>query len=380
MSAFSLPWLLLLALIFPGQAKAALAPCHLPGLSEAVQCGSIERPLDLGTPDGKRIAVAFAVVPARARGKREDPVYFLAGGPGQSARGVLAAVLPALQRLNNRRDLVFVDQRGTGASAPLVCPAERNLPLAEVVDPKRVAARLQACRAALEALPHGELRQYTTSIAVTDLEAVREYLGHARINLIGVSYGTRVALEYQRRYAQAVRRAVLDGVVPPDASLLQTMAEDAERALDRLFDDCAADVVCRADHPQLRANWRSLLESRARSVTIRNPLTGAAETLPVDGRVAASLVRGPLYAPALAAGLPAAIEQAAAGDWGGLAALSSALGGAPGQELAMGMHFSVLCAEDAETTGAAPAGVFGQTLHEVYAPACRDWPKGRLDA
>ena len=372
-------WPALLAGLLPGLAVAALSPCHLPGLSQAVQCDTIGRPLDPAAPAGQRISLAIAMVPAKARGKRDDPVYFLAGGPGQSARSLIGAVLPALQRLGNRRDLVFVDQRGTGASAPLECPPDSVLPLSQSA-PQQVARRMRECQAALQRLPYGDLRQFTTSIAAGDLDAVREHLGHERINLIGVSYGTRLALEYQRQFPQRVRRAVLDGVVPSDVELTRTMAEDAEAVLERLLKDCASDAICRRDHPQLRANWQRLLEARATTVSLANPLSGISETLQADGQLAATLVRGPLYAPALAAGLPDAIDRAAGGDWSGLAGLASAVGGRPGQSLAMGMHFSVLCAEDTATQSGPVSGPFGHLLGGLYATVCQEWPRGTVPA
>ena len=369
---------LLLLVAAPAFAAPALQPCHLPGMTEAVLCGGIDRPLASASASAPRITVNFAVVPAQARGKRGDPVYFLAGGPGQSALAVLPTVLPALQRLNNRRDLVFVDQRGTGSSAPLQCPPEHRLPLAESLEPARLAVRMQRCRATLEALPYGDLRQFTTVAAVADLDAVRAALGHERVNLIGASYGTRVALEYQRRFPQRVRRVVLDGVVPPDVAVSRILAEDAEATLMRLFDDCAADAECAAAHPQLRAHWQALLDAPPRRVTVRNPLTGAVESLETSADLVMALVRMPLYLPSIAAGLPSAIDEAYAGNWEGLLGLASVIAGAPGPGIALGMHFSVLCSEDAAVAAGAPANAFAGSLTRSYAEVCRDWPRGEV--
>jgi pimeloyl-ACP methyl ester carboxylesterase len=364
---------LALAVLLPGPA-AALTPCHLPGMAEAVMCGGIDRPL--ATASAQQITVNFAVVPAQARGKRSDPVYFLAGGPGQSALAVLPAVLPALQRLNNRRDLVFVDQRGTGSSAPLQCPPEHRLPLAESLEPTRLPARMQRCRTTLEALPYGDLRQFTTAAAVADLDAVRAALGHERVNLIGTSYGTRVALEYQRRYPQRVRRAILDGVVPPDVAVAGLLAEDADAALVALLDDCATDAGCVAAHPRLRAHWQALLDAPARRVVVRNPLTGVAESLEVNADLLMSLVRMTLYLPSIAAGLPSAIDEAYASNWESLLGLASVIAGTPGPGIALGMHFSVLCSEDATVAAGTPRNAFASSLARSYAEVCRDWPRG----
>ena len=187
-----------------GTPAARLADCRVAGLAHEVRCGSVRRPLDPQQPAGVQIDVAYVVVPALARRKRPDPVFVLAGGPGQSAIAIAPQVMPLLARLNNRRDIVFVDQRGTGRSAPLECDDASREPLSDQTDPERQLARLAQCRAELERLPHvagpSGLRFYTTTIAMQDLDAVRRALGVERIDLVGASYGTRAALEYLRQF------------------------------------------------------------------------------------------------------------------------------------------------------------------------------------
>ena len=113
------------------QSDEVTTPCRVPGLANEVRCGVVRRPLDAARPTGPQLDIHFIVVPAVARRRLPDPVFLLAGGPGQSAIALAPAVLPLLARLNNRRDLVFVDQRGTGRSAPLDCEDRRHAPLAE---------------------------------------------------------------------------------------------------------------------------------------------------------------------------------------------------------------------------------------------------------
>ncbi len=361
-------------------AATSQKPCHLPGLKNAVLCGSIARPLNPLDPAGKHIDIHFAVVPSSSREKHADPVYFLAGGPGQSALEVMPQMLGALRRLNNRRDLVFVDQRGTGKSAALKCAPDAQLSLAALIDPNQMPQRMARCRAELERLPHGDLRQYTTSIAMADLDAVRAALGQERINLVGASYGTRAALEYLRLYPQRVRRMVLDGVAPADLSLPQSFPEDANAALQQLFSDCAADLDCAKRHPQLAERWEQLFTRLPMPVVISHPLTGATESLTLTSPMLASLARGPLYVPFLAAGLPSAIDDASQGRWSAMFGLASALGDRSDSGISMGMHFSVLCAEDgANSALPAKAGRFANTLETTYRAVCADWPRGAVD-
>jgi pimeloyl-ACP methyl ester carboxylesterase len=411
----------------PPRTVAALTPCRLPGLDTTAQCGVLSRPLDPAQPQGTRIDLHYAVIPALARNKHPDPVFFFAGGPGQSAITLAGSAGRLLSRLGQRRDLVFIDQRGTGRSAPLQCaelPA--TAPLAASIDPAAQRQRLEQCRQRLQKLPHGDLRHYTTWVAMQDAEAVRLALGAPQVNVVGGSYGTRAALEFQRQFPNAVRRSILDGVAPPDMVLPESFAADSQAALDAVFVACAAEPACRAQHPQLRAQWQGLLASLPREVVLKHPTTGLPERVLLQRDAVLSLVRGPLYRPSLAAALPLALSQAAAGQFDALLGLASAIAGRRGMELAEGMHFSVVCSEDVPRMAAASASAsvdapssapatppaiipasassspltsaapstfspavanaqttspdFGSSQANIYRDACASWPRGAVPA
>lgn len=370
-------------------AQAAAAPlesCRLKGVEHEALCGKVVRPLDPAAPQGPSIEVHFAVLPALARNKKPDPVFFFAGGPGQGAIGLAAPLSRQMARLLNRRDVVLIDQRGTGRSAPLQCaPESPTRPLREALDPDRQRAELERCRAALQQLPHGDLRQYTTTIAMADAEAVRQALGVAQVNLVGGSYGTRAALEYLRQFPQAVRRVVLDGVAPPDMVLPASFSTDNQAAFDALLAACAAEAGCQARHPQLRAQWTALLQGLPRSVTVAHPVTGRDETLTLTRETVLGLVRAPLYMPVLASALPHAVAEAAQGRYAALLGLASAMGTARDSELrlAAGMHFSVVCAEDLprlDGSGDRPGADFGASFADLYLKTCAHWPRGTVPA
>ena len=363
----------------------SLQPCRLKGVVHEALCGSVQRPLDPARPDGTRIQVHFAVLPALAHNKLADPVFFIAGGPGQSAIELAGPLAAQFARLSNRRDLVFVDQRGTGRSAPLRCEqdAEVMRPLAESVDESAQLKRLADCRERPKTLPHGDLRHYGTTVAMADLDAVRAQLGAARINLVGASYGTRAALEYMRLFPSAVRRAVLDGVAPADMVLPASFSTDNQAALDGLLKWCADDADCRARHPALTQQWLALLDSLPREVTLTHPYTGREERVRLTREAVLGMVRTPLYLPALAAGLPQAIAEAASGRFTPLAGLASALSGPGRPEVYSGMHFSVVCTEDLPRLPLAPepdSAQFGRAFARVYQQVCADWPRGKVDA
>jgi len=381
----------------------SLQPCRLAGFEHEALCGQVRRPLDPAAPQGRQIDVHYAVLPALARNKHPDPVFVFAGGPGQSSVDLAGSWARLLARASNRRDLVLVDQRGTGRSARLACAeVPAAAPLAQVLPEAAQRGRLQACLEALQRLPHGDLRHYTTWVAMGDVEAVRQAIGAPRVNLVGGSYGTRAALEYQRQFPQAVRRLVIDGVAPPDMVLPAAFSADNQAALERVFAACEADAArCRSAFPRLRDEWRGLLASLPREIDVAHPFTGRVERIVLTRELLLGLVRAPLYAPALTAALPSALGEAARGRFEALLGLASSLQGGRSMNLAEGMHFSVVCAEDVARldgaaagsvgadassaqsgaqSGAGPGADFGSTFAEHYRRVCAGWPRGEVPA
>ncbi len=317
-------------------AQGITQPCRIEGMPNELQCGSIKRPLNPAEPAGVQVDIHFMVVPAMARNKQPDPVLMLAGGPGQSAIALAPVVMSRLARLNNRRDIVFIDQRGTGKSAPLQCADERDLPTAEALDAKAQFKRLESCRLALAKLPHGDLRFYSTTTAMQDFEAVRATLGAPQWNLIGASYGTRAALEYLRLFPAQVRRTVLDGVAPPDMVLPASFSTDGQAALDASLLACEKEPACAQQFPRLRQQWAELLQSMPRQVQVRHTLTGRPESFTLSREMLLRSLRLPLYSPALASALPAAIAAASQGSFEGLLGLTGALANSKSTRLATG--------------------------------------------
>ena len=357
-------------------ATLPLQTCRLVGLDHDAQCGVLKRPLDPARPDGTQIDLHVVVIPALARQKLPDPIFFFAGGPGQSAVGLAGTIEHLTSRLTARRDLVLIDQRGTGHSAPLNCdvPTAEEA-LARALDRARAAAALDACRVALQKLPWGDLRFYTTTIAMADADAVRAALGAERVDLIGISYGTRAALEYLRAYPSHVRRVVIDGVAPPDMTLPDSDDIDADAALAALFRDCAAEAGCAKAHPALAQTWQGLLASLPKAVDFTGPVTGEPRHVTLTRGALRGLVRPALYAPTLGALLPYAIDQAAAGRYAPLMALS-----AGDVDIAEGEHFSVICAEDAPRMAPADRDGGDHEAQTLYRSACAGWPRGAVPA
>ena len=240
------PWLLL-ALCAPGLAQATApsiewTPCTPDGATEAFRCGALLVPEDHARPDSRRIKLHLVVAPALDADPKRAPLFELAGGPGVSAASGASFYANEGASHRQHRDIVLVDQRGTGESTPLRC-AELELasPLARMYPPDAV----RRCRATLAT--HADLSKYTTQQSVADLELVRKTLGHERVDLFGLSYGTRLALASIEHAPAHVRSAVLIGVVPADARLPLWHARNAQQTLDQVFADCEADSTCHAE-------------------------------------------------------------------------------------------------------------------------------------
>ena len=384
------------ALAAPALAPAEplpLAPCQLTAAQGRIevdaQCGKLPVPLDWEAPAAADdIELAVAVVPALAEQALPDPLVVLAGGPGQAATEFYASSRSAFDRVVRERDVLLVDQRGTGGSAALACDSVDALgPLGPSAPDEAgwVAAWVGAVLGCLGELPH-DPRFFTTSAAVRDLEAVRQRLGYQRLNLYGISYGTRVAQHYLRRYPERVRTLVLDGVLPPTLALGQDVAPASQAALDALLERCQRDAACEKAFPHLGSQFRAVLARLASApaeVVVDHPLTGVATTLALDRHAVAGITRLLVYSPLTASLWPPAIAAAYDGDYVPLATQAMAVAEAVG-EIAVGLNYAVLCTEDAPFWGeldwAAQAATYmGPGFAAVTQGVCREWPRGVLD-
>jgi pimeloyl-ACP methyl ester carboxylesterase len=377
---------LVLAACSPGpespRSTIAFEACRLPGVDSAAKCATYEVWEDRQAKAGRRIRLDIAIIPARARARDADPIVVLAGGPGQGAVSLASQVNPLFSRLNDSRDIVLVDQRGTGNSNPLDCDDEEQPGLQSLFEDALPEALIAKCLARLDADP----RLYVTSIAVEDLDEVRGALGYEKVNLWGGSYGTRVALEYLRRHSERVRSVVLDGVAPANMKLPLSFVGDGDAALQRLLEACEKEERCVRVYPNLRETIslvRSQLARRPANVAIEDPRTGARETINVNENVFLSGLFRPLYVAELASLLPFGVFAAAQGDFNPLLAQNLEFADDIAENLSIGMHLSVICAEDIpritpEDLAKLSGSFFGRALVDDFIKACKVWPHGEV--
>jgi pimeloyl-ACP methyl ester carboxylesterase len=366
------------------QRSLELSECRLPYLSTAAQCGAIEVPEDRGKPEGRKITIFAALLPANTVTPKEDPLLILAGGPGQAA-STLAPFASRLNELRRTRDVVLIDQRGTGRSSPLSCAAFK--PREDDVFETDPLPRARECAAELK--QRGvDAAQYTTSAWIDDLEAMRVALGYPRWNLWGGSYGTRVALEYLRRHPDRVRTLTLDGVAPPGMIVTLDIWRTREAAIDAIFKACAASPSCRAAHPDVAATLKEIertLGPDGREVVVVNPRTGEPEKVRITFDVVVGSLQPLTYAPETTVLLPEMLALAARGEYGPLLAANPAMSGRESELINAALLFSVTCAEDVPrirpgTERELLAGLPTRRIAERTIAVCSVWPRGTAPA
>lgn len=366
------------------------------------QCASIEVLLDPSAKDGDTLSLSIARIPARRLSSRTDAFTLIAGGPGQSALESFPTVAFAFRHIMQDRDVILIDQRGTGSSSKLDCPtAPDSLGLEFDVDTESLKTLAKECLDSLDNDP----RLFSTSIAVQDLENVRQSLGISQWNIYGISYGTRVALHYLRRYPDAVRTLTLDAVVPPDVALGPDIGPLAQRALDLIFKRCSDDPGCADTFTDLDTATLALLdklETEPRTITYENIATGKLATMEFTRNHLAITLRLMSYSSQTAAILPSMLHEAIVNDnFAPLARQADLQTRSLSESMATGMHHAVICTEDEpfidlytakntdsmnaitvenQATENAPiTSYLGDAILESLKASCALWPAGYRD-
>ena len=382
--------MLLLALLAPGalaERFPGLEECVLqvPGgmLSAQARCGTLEVAENPAEPEGRRIELAFAVVPAPAARPKPDPVFYLAGGPGQSARDVLPLMRATLQEVNRSRDLVFLDQRGTGGSNPLRCDFSAVDPFLEP-DPDTIAQLYRSCLDALDADP----RFYTSQHAADDIDALRAHLRYEQLNLVGSSYGTRLAQVYLRAYPDRVRSMILDGVVPTRLVLGSEHGRALDDALTRILARCAEDDACNERFGDLEAKLATLAErfdrKTSQRLTLTHPRTGREQAMDFNRDGLAQALRMLAYSPPTQALLPLLIDEGAGVEVPERIALQlMQIYEQLDAMIAVGLEASIGCSEDwpiwREMDPQPEADtLLGPSMRESREHLCAVWPAGEV--
>jgi len=364
---------------------ADLSTCELSAaggrLTASALCGILAVPENPAEPEGRQIDLAYAVAPARGPRTQPDPVFFLAGGPGQSARDTLPILRAALRDINRQRDLIFLDQRGTGGSNRLDCAFDDDEEAWLDPSPDRIVEQLLECKQRWDA----DVRFYTSIDAARDLEALRMRYGFEQINLIGGSYGTRMAQVYLREFPDRVRSVILDGVVPTRLHLGAEHGLKLDLALGRLVNACMTDAECSATFPELDEAFAALKAAYpdhddGPRLAVTHPRKGTAVEIPFTRATLATALRFLAYSPQSQMMIPYLVHEAAhTGDPTRLASQALIVTDQMTDMIAVGLNFAVGCSEDWPGWPEAPGQevtLLGETMKTLYDAVCADWPRG----
>jgi pimeloyl-ACP methyl ester carboxylesterase len=355
----------------PASARYAgkLAPCTVAGVDTPVLCGHHEVFEDRVAGRGRTIALNIVVLPATTDSVLDDPLVYLAGGGVVPATPYAARFARTMTRLRLHRDIVLVDQRGSGGSNGLACD-RRMMDMATARNrEERYLEFVAMCRDTLAS--HADVRFYTTALAMDDLDDVRQWLGYSRINIQSTSYGTSAAQVYMRNHPTRVRAVVMHGVVPVDAPMAADLAQSAQQSLDQVLRLCRADARCREAFPDLAS---------ATSRVLAPPDTGMS-------RVVRNLLNDLLTSANSMREIPFIIESLARGDSSVLEPppmpaeppAAAAFMGPP-----LGVRLAILCSEglhriDVNTLDARTAGTFlGAVPVRFQMRWCEHWPRADI--
>ena len=313
----------------PTHAALPLQKCTVQGVS--ARCGVLIVPENRALPGGRTIPLRVVVLPAIGKSVRRDPFVYLAGGPGGAATESAAAVNSIWYGIRLERDMLLVDQRGTGGSNPLAC----SLPNAPVTTPDEIFAYIQSCTAALP----GDAAQYGTAAAMDDLEAVRVALGYGKLDLYGISYGATAAQVFLHRHPGSVRTVVLDGATLIDVPFMVHFGSNGQRALNLLAARCAVDRACAKAFPTWRTDLSVLLARlKAKPATVQ--VLGS--PVVVDDVTLAAVIQYMTQRAETAAAVPLLVARTAAGDYSKLADWLKATSSPPDLRV---MRWSIMCNE-----------------------------------
>lgn len=355
--------LLVMALMLssaPPMASVDLQRCKV-GLAEG-RCGTISVPERRDLPAGRVVDLFVSIVPASGENRQPDPIVVLEGGPGASVTHFASLHVQTFAGVLRSRDLVLLDQRGTGRSGALDCDLMegfRSLP---------TPASVARCRDTLST--SADLAHYTTAEAVEDLSDVLDRLGYARVNLFAVSNGTRTALRFQASYPERTRTVTLLAPYPTTHNVLLEGGETLDRSMRGLAAACESDPTCRADYPNL-------------SKTIEQLPSGYAED-PAWPIFSAGL-RMMLFFPLQASRVPQLldlVERAGRLPEPTSGPQDSLLAG----WISQGAFMSILCSEDAsratidDVRKRSVGSFLGPGWAESLVRSCEEWPTKPLPA
>lgn len=353
--------------------------CHLGDIRSQVQCGSLLVPENYQQQQGKQLSINFAVLPAINNNEYKTPLMFLAGGPGQAAVELATSLNRVFNEVRKTRDIILVDQRGTGESSPLSCDFESEDNVYSTLPEQIEAEEIKNCVSQFS----GDVTQYNSENAIRDFDAIRAALGHDKINIYGGSYGTRAALVYMRLFPESLDSVVLDSVGPIEVPI-GMFGQSGARSFNLLIENCQKDIECHQAFPNLETEFQAVkarLAKQPLSMDIIHPRLGTPIKLLLNESKFTGNLRFQLYSMESRKMVPLVIHQAYLENYQPLIGLMTRTEGE--QLVYTGLLFNIVCNEDiarvsqAEKTADANNNFDGAYSHQAWDMVCPFFPKYR---
>ena len=328
--------------VYGEEQQLTLENCHVDGVRAQVKCGKLQVPENYENTAGAQISINFVVLPAIDNSDNKTPLMFLAGGPGQAAAELASGLRRVFNEVRKTRDLILVDQRGTGESHPLQCEDALEQDIYAVTPEEFSAKDITDCLASF----NGDLSQYNSENAIRDFDAVRVALGHPQINIYGGSYGTRAGLVYMRMFPKSLRSVVLDSVGPIEVPI-GLFGQSSARSFNLLLENCQKELSCQKAYPELAQEFNALMTRLGQApaeISIAHPRLGSQTKFVISKAKLLGTLRMQLYSVATRSLVPLVIHQAYLGNYMPLAGLVAQSEG--GQGIYLGLLFNIACNED----------------------------------
>ena len=357
--------------------QLTIESCHVKGIRQQVQCGTFNTPENYTQPNGEKIDINFVVLPAIDSSQDNQPLMFLAGGPGQAAAELAAPIYKGFNEIRKTRDLILIDQRGTGKSHPLQCEDSLEIDPYTSIPEDFSITDIEQCLSQLS----GELSQYNSENAIRDFDAIRAALGHQQVHIYGGSYGTRAGLVYMRMFPESIKSVVLDSVGPIEVPI-GLFGKSAEQSFTKLLENCQNDIACAVQYPNLAKEFSEITEKLSLApvtVEVAHPTLGTNTKFTISKDKFISSIQMQLYSMQTRSLVPLLVHQAYLGDFKPLAGLIAQ--GEGGMGIYIGLHFNIVCNEDlpkisAEMKADDADNSFAKGMSlEMISKACSAWPK-----
>ena len=343
------------------------------------ECGSVQVAENRENPT-RMIDLSIAIVRTTSVEKKPDPVIMLAGGPGQSALDSYPGVAAAFNRILKDRDVVLVDQRGTGGSNIIKCEFDDETQARLLVDQSLIYAEIEKCANSLDA----DTRYYTTTESIKDLEDVRIQLKIEKWNLLGISYGTRKALTYMKMYPDSIRSVILDGVVPQQEALASHHEENLINALKLQFEQCQLQPACFDAFGDIEEQMWQLfkkVEQERPNIRLQNFMTGNYDEFTFTREYLAIAIRMFAYSANTMNLLPLMISKANKGQLETIASQANMISFLMNNSIS-NVELSIICAEDIPfypNIDVNNRNIFGKEFLDRTKKNCAVWPHIRVD-